>query len=369
MGNNKVVFVGSFKKSAKDGSVGGQMFASRSLIHSSITKEIEFIKLDTTALSIPPKPAYIRTTIAIGRLFQMFYILLFKNPSSALIFSSSGFSFWEKGIMGLMAKLVFSKRVVFAPRSGHIIKDIEQSKLFKSFLVYLFSKVDVVLCQGEQWKEFYMKATGLPASKFVVQKNWLDVSEYIGIQRNEVAAVKPMQIAYISWIEEYKGIKELVEVMKRIKHENIAIKVNAYGNGTQSDWLRHIIISEGLEDYIAYHGWANHETKMQALRDADVFVLPSYTEGIPNSLLEAMSSQLACIATNVGGIPSVLENNKTGLMIQPKSEEELYSAIVDLYHHPDKRLRLAKDARLYAIDNHHIENLKGKISRILIPQS
>lgn len=369
MRNNKVVFVGSFKKSTKDGGVGGQMFASRSLVHSTITKEIDFIQLDTTALSIPPKPVYVRTAIAGVRVLKMFFILLFKNPASALIFSSSGFSFWEKGIMALMAKLVFSKRVVFAPRSGLIKKDLEQSKVFRKFLIYLFSKVDVVLCQGDQWKEFYQNETGLDESRFVVQKNWLDVSDYIQIDRNQPVVGNTMRITYISWIEEYKGIKELVEVMKRLKLEQDDVSLNIYGSGTLAGWLNEIIETEGLSKYITYHGWADHGTKMKALNDADVFVLPSYSEGLPNSLLEAMSSQLACIATNVGGIPSVLENNKTGLMIQSKSVEELYTAVKDLYQHPDKRLRLAKDARAYAISNHHIENLKDKISRILIPQS
>jgi len=365
--NNKVLFVGSFKEKTSDGGVGGQMFASRSLIYSSIAKEIDFIKLDSTALSIPPKPVFIRLFIAFKRLFLLLNLLLIKQPATVLIFTSSGFSFLEKGLMALMAKIVFRKRVIFAPRSGLIKQDIEKSNLFKRFLLLVFKKVDIVMCQGKEWKSYYVNETDLPENKFIIQRNWLDVSEYIEIKRNNEVLSLKVKLLYISWVEPYKGIKELIEVMRRLKDEEQPFELDIYGSGSLSTWLVNQIVTDGLQEFVKYHGWANHETKMKALSKADIFVLPSYAEGIPNSLLEAMASQLACISTDVGGIPSILENNVNGLMIHSESVDELYVAIKELIINPNKRVKLATEARKYVIKEHHIENLTGKIKSILLP--
>ncbi len=78
---------------------------------------------------------------------------------------------------------------------------------------------------------------------------------------------------------------------------------------------------------------------------ADIFVLPSLAEGISNSLLEAMSAGLACIATQVGGSPTVLEDGECGLLVTPGSVDELAEALVRLAANPIERARLGRRAR------------------------
>src|SRR6185312_7986520 len=95
----KVLFVGSFQNKAADGSVGGQMFACRTLINSELKNLMDFILLDTTAESVPAPQVYKRIPKALNRVCTLVKSLITNRIDVAIIFSSSGWSLKEKGLM------------------------------------------------------------------------------------------------------------------------------------------------------------------------------------------------------------------------------------------------------------------------------
>src|SRR5690348_5331279 len=105
----KVIFVGSFKENTKDGSIGGQMFASQSLINSCLKDKIDFVLIDTTAETVPAPHLLKRSVKAIKRSAIFVKELLKKEIESVLIFSSNGYSFIEKGGMALIGKALRKK--------------------------------------------------------------------------------------------------------------------------------------------------------------------------------------------------------------------------------------------------------------------
>ena len=117
---------------AKDGSVGGQMYACKSLIGSRLAEEIEWVLLDTTGKSVPPPPMYDRVFSAVLRIFKFIYLLLSRNPSSVLVFSANGPSIYEKGCIIIIAKLL-RKNTIFAPRGGGLINEISDSRTKRFF--------------------------------------------------------------------------------------------------------------------------------------------------------------------------------------------------------------------------------------------
>jgi glycosyltransferase involved in cell wall biosynthesis len=364
--NKKVLFVGSFKEKAKDGSVGGQMFASRSLVDSSIASVITFIKLDTTSISVPSPPAYIRAYFAALRIVKFIYHLILDRPDSVLIFSSTGFSFWEKGYMAIIAKALFKKRVIFSPRSGIIKTDMGKSVKFRKFVKKVFLNSDVVLCQSKEWKDFYLESTKLPHAKFIVQNNWLDVNPYYNLKRIHSESTEDVNLLYIGWLEEYKGIKNLVNVIKILILKYPKIRLTIYGSGSLKDWLIDIIINEHIEGNIIYKGWADFDTKLAAFSIADIFVLPSHTEGMPNVLIEAMASQIACIATDVGGVASLIRDEENGLLIEKNQEKKLLIALETLIKKVELRKKIAIQARTDIYTRHHIDNIKDGLIKILL---
>jgi glycosyltransferase involved in cell wall biosynthesis len=99
--------------------------------------------------------------------------------------------------------------------------------------------------------------------------------------------------------------------------------------------LKELIKKHQIEDIVEFIGWVTGEEKKRVLNGADVFILPSYNEGVPISILEAMSYGKPIIATNVGGIPEIVIMNKNGLLIDPGKPDQIEKAINTLLENPE----------------------------------
>ena len=95
------------------------------------------------------------------------------------------------------------------------------------------------------------------------------------------------------------------------------------GGTGDTEKLYALLKEEKFHDRVIYKGWLNDNDKEEQLLDNDVFILPSYYEGMPVSILEAMSARMPIIATNVGGIPSVVKPGLNGWLFEPGSFSSL----------------------------------------------
>lgn len=354
----KVIFVGSFKENTKDGSVGGQMFASKTLINSYLKDKIEFILIDTTADTVPAPHLILRLMKACGRLMVFFIKLITNRIETILIFCSDGFSFIEKGNIALIGKL-FGKKVIFAPRSGLSKDNYEKSKFMREYMKFVLNKVDYIICQGNSWKEFYKKVTGDKtwSNKFIVQQNWIDTDEYVKNQKKyTVKKSSVLKILYLGWIEEYKGIFDLLKAIKIIENCGFDIEIEIYGSGSKIKEAIELVDQLDLNKIVYFKGWANKKKKMKAFTEADIYVLPSHREGFPNSLLEAMASELPVIATDVGGVGDLVKNGYNGILIDYNNIDCLSNALLTLIKNSDLRSFLAINARKTVRMNNSIEN-------------
>ena len=85
--------------------------------------------------------------------------------------------------------------------------------------------------------------------------------------------------------------------------------------------------AEKYPECIKWLGWIGGDEKARYLEECDIFVLPTYFEGLPVSLLEAMAASCASVASEVGGIPMVVDNGENGILIRAKDEKALYEAL------------------------------------------
>ncbi len=351
----RVIFVGSFKDSVKKGGgVGGQMFASKSLVSAKSLSEIEFLKIDSTAISIPAPPIYKRLPNVIARVAKFIYYLIFSKVEACLIFSSAGFSFIEKGLLALIARL-FKVKVIFAPRSGLIIDSVNDSTMMRKFVSLIIRNSNHIICQGNSWKFFYRELSKEPDEKFVVIQNWINIDQYLTEPSyKNINNSKSFKILYLGWLEPYKGVFDLLESALLMK-DKMDFELKIYGSGSAKDKLDKIIATNNLKDVVTLEGWADFETKINAFQWADVFVLPSHREGFPNVILEAMASELPVIATNVGAIGELIENEYNGILIEAKQPIELTEAIYMLAKKPGTRQKIATNARVSVVNNNNVE--------------
>ena len=134
-------------------------------------------------------------------------------------------------------------------------------------------------------------------------------------------------ITSVGRCEAEKGIFELAAAFERLSRENESLRLVFAGDGKDIEAFRDRFASQGLEARACLTGKLSHSEIAHVLRGTDVFVFPSHGEGLPNALLEAMSQGLPCVATRVGGIPEVIHDGETGLLVDPHDSEALAHAI------------------------------------------
>jgi glycosyltransferase involved in cell wall biosynthesis len=120
-----------------------------------------------------------------------------------------------------------------------------------------------------------------------------------------------------------KGHRCLVEATRLLARRGIHFELTFAGdlNSDTGELIKHEVIRRGLADFVHFPGQVTDMASL--LREHDVFVLPSESEGLPLSLLEAMACGLAVVATRVGGIPEIVLDGKTGLLVEPAKPSEL----------------------------------------------
>ncbi|MBS1532641.1 MAG: glycosyltransferase family 4 protein [Bacteroidetes bacterium] len=358
----KVLFVGSFKDKAPDGSFGGQMFACRTLINSQLKDIVDFILLDTTNESVPAPPPYKRIPKALKRVYTIIKHHLKSKIDIAIIFSSSGLSLKEKGLMVMLCK-AFGAKVIFAPRSGHIKDEIAKSSFTRKFLKRVVEKADVVICQGSSWQAFYGQYEPTKPEKFRMVRNWVDTDKYSKVfdlrTQNSKPGAGPVKLLYLAWIESFKGIGDLLDVFERLRKEGLNIEADVYGNGGMFDEISQRVNNLGLADVFRLKGWADEPMKLKALAEADIFILPSYREGMPNALIESMASGLPCVSSEVGGVADLITHKENGMMFNPGDQDKLYENITYLYTNDELRQSMGSKAHQFILDKCSIGSAAG----------
>lgn len=106
-----------------------------------------------------------------------------------------------------------------------------------------------------------------------------------------------------------------------------------------------------------------HDEAMELINRAEIFVLPSYTEGFPYVIMEAMALKKAIAATNVGAIPEMLSEN-SGIVFEPRNEEALSATLAELIENPQKRAELSQNAQSRLNENYTIEKVTAMLEKI-----
>ena len=157
----------------------------------------------------------------------------------------------------------------------------------------------------------------------------------------------PLNILSVGRAVEKKGFNDLLEALTYLP-EDIGWLFVHIGGGPLISKLKQRARSLRIADKIDWRGPQSNEHVLKAYREADIFVLPSQIaadgdrDGLPNVLLEAQSQRLPCVSTDVSGIPELVENNVTGLLVKQKDPIALATALQKLLTDPDLRVRLGQ---------------------------
>jgi glycosyltransferase involved in cell wall biosynthesis len=127
--------------------------------------------------------------------------------------------------------------------------------------------------------------------------------------------------------------------------------------------IRARAVELGVENSVEFLGWIEGEAKLRALREAGIYALPSWIEGLPMGLLEAMAVGLPVVATRVGGIPDVVVEG-SGKLVPPKDTDALTAALLELIASAPLRARMGAAARRVALERFAPERILPRIETV-----
>lgn len=200
-----------------------------------------------------------------------------------------------------------------------------------------------------------------PDKKIEIIHNFVDTGKFIPSQFNENKR-KTQHLLYVGSLDYLKGVLDLIHAFKIISKErgNRNVRLFIFGNGPLEGKLRSILKTNNLRNDVCLFNYLKNDKLVEYYQNATIFILPSYYEGSPTVLLEAMACGVPVIATRVGGIPELIKDGKTGLLVPPGDPKALAEAIVYLLDNEKERRRLGKNGRKLVEKNHSIDKMVKK---------
>jgi glycosyltransferase involved in cell wall biosynthesis len=276
----------------------------------------------------------------------------------------------------LMAKRFLGKPVIVKSASSGMTSDIRWLSRFlfgrlqlKYLLKHMGWLVAVSRATGQEFEQI-----GFPSSKILYIPNGVEIP--VGTKSSSHPMIHTVTTARMS---KEKGIDVLLKAWANLSPDPTSLRLTIIGDGPQRYEIERAAQDLGIAKTITFTGWVNNV--YEYLRETDIFVLPSRTEGMSNALLEAMSYGIPCIATNVGGNSELLEGNgehislgkyavtENGLLINPDDVKGLTEAILFFMSNREKREEIGKRGRSFILENYSIdrvaERYKGLYKSIL----
>lgn len=193
----------------------------------------------------------------------------------------------------------------------------------------------------------YGDAGLLPPSKLAVIYNGVETStpqdHQRGIVRWEQESEDRVVIAAVAVLREGKGIEILLRAMRQIVQDEPRSVLWIIGDGERRATLQELAVQLGLAGRVRWFGYRRDVERI--LSGADLFVQPTLMDAFPTAVLEAMAAGKAVIASAVGGVPEIIGDGESGILVEPGDAEAIVRAVRRLLHSPQERERLAEAGR------------------------
>lgn len=253
-------------------------------------------------------------------------------------------SAFRQAVMTLLV-LVFRKPIVLQTHASEFhVFYANLAPIWRKFISWSFCKCDRFVVLSESWKKFHLTNLGFKEDQVTVMYNPVKVPSEAPVRTNPVPP-EPIQLIFLGYIGKRKGAFDLINAFAQLPEaEKAKSRLIMAGDG-EVEAAKELVESLNLTENIVFPGWINTKERDRLLTEVDIFVLPSYNEGLPLSMLEAMAWELPVIVTPVGGIAEIVTDGENGLLIEPGNVEQLSTAMESLITNQDLRLSLRTNAR------------------------
>ena len=291
------------------------------------------------------------------------------------------------GVVGVLAAKAFEKVCVLRSEScgeldGSFIANHQAKSAVVKILAQLYVRsrnailrlADAYVCISEAIEDEYRRC-GVLESKLTRIPNGLDVTHFVPadekrrkLLRTQLDLPRESTIwCYSGKLNKGKGLDVLLRAWRRVVEHHVDAHLVLIGAGdnqilSQENEIRNYIKAHGLEEAVTITGYVDNVSDY--LRAANFFILPSESEGLPLSLIEAMSCGLTCAATRISGVLDVLSDGIDGHLMEPGNEDSIYRTIVARMRDTADSERMGKAARRTAVERFDIARVASDHARL-----
>lgn len=215
---------------------------------------------------------------------------------------------------------------------------------------------------SEYNKKLLTEKYSLPSDKIVANYCGID-TKYL----NRLVSLYPEKFTIVSVtaLKKIKGVKYLINACNILKRQNVIFTCNIIGGGEDYHALKNYIDELQLGEDIKLIGDINPKDIRDCLLKASIFVLPSLSEGIPVAVMEAMAMELPVIATNITGLPEIIDDSKSGFLVPPVDSNRIAEKINFFYNNPEVITQMGKCGRKIITEKFNLKKNVLKFEKLI----
>jgi glycosyltransferase involved in cell wall biosynthesis len=278
-------------------------------------------------------------------------LILITNPAIKLlhIHTSAGIAFFEKSLFVTIGKL-FGKKVILHVHGGKFRSFWDNATGRKKNLIRsLLNLNDALIVLGVTWKTFYEDEVKCRC-KVAVLVNAIKVHPIAQSAKSDVVT-----FLYVGHLKREKGVLDLLEAllaMPESSRQSICLKLMGGGDTQQNEKIVRTAYAEAGLSCVEFLGQLSGDEKWHQFNSANVFVLPSHSEDMPITIIEAMGLGLPVISTDVGGISTMVQDGVNGYLVKPHDVAGLAAKMQLLAEKPDLRLVMGQASKQKYADSY-----------------
>lgn len=296
----------------------------------------------------------------ITSLFKIFIEMITgRKQKIAHIHMASGGSFLRKALIVRILKFFHVPVILHLHGARFHLFYQEQTEKKRKRIRETFLMADKVIVLTYSWKEWYINTIEKEPPLVVYNgvEDFMTSKDQLSKRKND--------ILFLGRLGERKGTYDLLKAFAQVfdKHSDATLILAGDGDIEECKVLAD---SLGICASVKFLGWIDHEEKKNLLNKCKVFCLPSYNEGFPIGVLEAMSAGLGIVSTKAGGIPEAIENEKSGLLIEAGDIDALASSLNRILADDKICDMFGSNARKRYVDNFTLSKIVKEIQKIYI---
>ncbi|MBZ0156706.1 MAG: glycosyltransferase family 4 protein [Alphaproteobacteria bacterium] len=218
-----------------------------------------------------------------------------------------------------------------------------------------------VVAVSEFNREYLAERYRVPKEKIRVVRCGIDTDLF---RPHRTAAEKDIDVVTVARLHPVKGLPYLVRACRTLKEKRREVRCAVIGEGRERESLQRMIREEGVGENIALLGNRSPEEVVQYLSRSKVFVLPSTSEAMPVSLMEALACTVPVVATRVRGIPELVEEGVNGYLVKPRHSRLLAEKISLLLENDELRERMGRAGRERVVRDFNLKTETGKLREL-----